>query len=266
MLTHTIDKPAFRCIFTVVRNEPQLLPLWLSHHRSYFDHLYVLFHQSATPAEIALCQKYQAEYLIIHNQSSYCWKWITDTANRFAKFLHQSFEMVAYSDVDELLVDTNGELDKRLPSVMRCTGVSIHHHVNKEPPLKLSGPLSRQRSYHTTDIASSKPIIKTDPNIDWAMGFHHVTSGAEIPINPNLYLIHLHFADEMLMVQRHLHRGQFDNISELEKLNNFGGHNFVHDARAIRGMLIGWEKVTKRMTPEIAAAVDMIDLSMIGCI
>lgn len=259
-----ITKSKSKCIFTIVRNEPIFLPLWLNHHSKMFDYIFVIFHQSYTKYELDLCREYDVEYVVIHNPSSYCWLWITETANEFSKFLLKSFRAVVYADVDELLIDTDDILNKPLPAITRCTGYAIHHHVNKEKPLVTSKSISEQRVYYTDHGGNGKPIVKTDPKIEWDMGFHHLIGHPYIPANPHLYLIHMHFIDYDIMVKRHKTRGQFDNISEFEKIGHFGGHNFLYDGDQIKNWLQQWESDSKQMNNQIANLVDSIDLSTLG--
>ena len=264
MISHIGSQKQSTCAFTIVRNEPVFLPLWISHHIKTFDRLYVLFHQSASNLEKEICEKNNVESLIIHNSSSYCWAWITETANEFSRFLLKSFNVVAYSDVDELIIDTNNILHSQLPGITRCQGYAIHQIMNEEAPLVTNLSISAQRNHYTDHSGNSKPIIRTDPTPDWDMGFHYLRNHPYIPINPLIFLIHLHFIDYDIMLKRHQLRGQFNNISEFEASTNSGGHNFLHKAEDIRNFLTFWEGYCSKMTPTVASIVDKIDLSTLG--
>jgi hypothetical protein len=255
-----------RAIFTVVRHEPVLLPVWLAHHHKTFEHIYVLFHQYHLPDELVACRNYNATPLIIHNPTSYCWAWITATANEFAKFLLQSYKIVVYADVDEFLVDSGGVLDKTQDKVVRCNGISVLHHYPKEPRLNPAVLLSKQRGFYTCGPELCKPVIKTDPDLLWDMGFHFLKRHPDLPVCQGVSLVHLHYMDYNLMVRRHIMRGQFDRVSEWELQGQYGSHNFVEHPGAIARILNQWEPKSRPVTQEIACILDSIDLSQLRCI
>lgn len=263
-----------KCVFTIIRNEPVLLKIWLKNHKKLFGDMYVLFHQSASDLERSLCEQYGATYFNIHNGESYCWIWLTDTANKFASFLLNSYELIAYSDVDEIIVDPKNLLryPKLFPDVTRCVSLNVVHDCKNEPAaLDFNKPLSIQRPKHFwPDMGMSKPIIKRSSNHKWDVGFHilkeevginlHVVDIDKLPhINMNLFLVHLHFMDIEFMLDRHRQRGQFDKIAEYERQNELGRQSWLEHKNQARAWLDG---ITITDRPAWAAEIiDSVDIT-----
>ena len=251
------------CLFTIVRSEPMFLPFWIAHHKDEFP-LHVLFHQDPTPQDIRCCQQHNVTHQIIYNSTSYCWAWITETANRYSDYLLKSYETVMYCDVDELIVDPNNVTKRKdLPNTIRAFGISPMHDVLKEPALDVNKTIGEQRNYVSHFLGQNKPIIKRNVNVQWDMGFHDTIGHPPIPILDDLHLIHMHFIDYDLMVKRHKFRGQFTNISQLEYKGKFGDHNFMHSPHNIRTILHRWIQhsvLADDKTNKILNAVDITKL------
>jgi hypothetical protein len=245
MLKYTEDvkpgqstKKKDKCIFTILRNEPVLLKIWLKNHKKLFDDIYVLFHQSASDLEKSLCEQYGVTYFNIHNSESYCWVWLTDTANKFATFLLNSYELIAFSDVDEIIVDPKNLLQhpESFPDVTRCVSLNVIHDYKNEPAaLDFNKPLSVQRPKHIwPDRHWCKPIIKRSSRPYWNTGFHSVKGEGyyeilrspwpKLPnINMDLFLVHLHYIDIQFFLNRHRHRNPSGEMA---------GQNGISQARA----------------------------------
>jgi hypothetical protein len=261
-----------KCIFTIIRNEPVLLKIWLKNHKKLFDNIYVLFHQSASNLERSLCEQYGATYFNIHNGESYCWIWLTDTANKFTTFLLNSYELVAYADVDEIIVDPKNLLQhpKLFPDVTRCVSLNAVHDYKNEPvALDFNKPLSIQRPKHIwPDKHMSKPIIKRSRlwshelecpqcgshaiHPHWDTGCHtlreerginlHAFDIDKLPhINMDLFLVHLHFMDIKFMLDRHRQRGQFDKISKYERQHGLGMQSWIEHKNQVHAFFDNFE-------------------------
>ncbi len=205
-----------KAVFTIVQNEPTMLPLWVRHYSRYFDpqDMYVLNHDSAGDG-LDVLKGLQADHgfnvLPVHHQWSYDHLWLAKLASEFQRFLLMDRFVVVYSDVDELVLPMPGSglytfedyFKQMEPAYTRCSGFEVVHHVAMEPPLDFNAPLLHQRMWWYPAARYSKPLVSRVP-IYWQPGHHRATNvPSALAPDPNLLLIHLHKVDCDATLRRH---------------------------------------------------------------
>ena len=112
-----------------------------------------------------------------------------DRVNEFQYRLLRLYDTVIFTSFDEFLVPL-----KHIVPMMTARPTAYHLLDTGEPPLDLTQPLLAQRQYWIPDESYSKPMIVSEP-MEWGFGGHCKADQEWIPIDPDLYLIHLHRAD-----------------------------------------------------------------------
>lgn len=130
-----------RAAFTIVQDEPVMLPLWLRYYGRYFDpeDLYVIDHDSTDGSTTGL--EGHCRIVPVHRQASFDHNWLRSTVEAFQIFLLRSYSAVAFSEVDEFVVadprrytGLDGYIDAMTTPSSRCTGFQVVHQPD-EPPL-----------------------------------------------------------------------------------------------------------------------------------
>jgi glycosyl transferase family 2 len=194
-------------VFTIVQNEPAFLPVWARYYARHFaaDDMFVLDHDSTDPLTVQLAAGLHR--VPVHRAESFNHEWLAETVKRFQAFLLGSYELVLFTEVDEIVAANpercpgglSGLLDEESASdtpFLRCTGYDIVHDRHTEAALDWSQPVLAQRAYCRRSEAYSKPLLARRP-LDWDIGFHDLVP-AETPLpdpDPRLLLLHLHRAD-----------------------------------------------------------------------
>jgi len=120
--------------FTMVHNEAQLLPVWLSYYQRYFDSLYVLDDRS-TDDTIKKCKKkYKFEVVPLSQHDFSYLEWRVMTVREQQSKLLSEYDWVLFSDTDEIVIpdpqkfkglrDYISQLKKDFVS---CTGRVVVH-------------------------------------------------------------------------------------------------------------------------------------------
>lgn len=192
-------------VFTIVRDDPVWLRLWLRHYVQWFDprDIYVLNHQSHSDDITLNSLAGQAHVLPVFNDAYYPLQWLMETVSWFQRYLLQSYDTVLYTDVDELLVTRPGGAYHDLGDYIRrmrsaytvCTGYEVVHKHDLEPALDFGRwPLLSQRQWWYPTIAYSKPLLAQQP-LTWSRGFHNARETEGVYADPELLLLHLHKID-----------------------------------------------------------------------
>jgi len=148
------------------------------------------------------------EIIGLHHEFSYDREWLPRTVQCLQQLLLQSYSVVIFSAVDEILVPRQGwaeyleGLDAGM--VIRAAGYEVVHRRDQEPPLDLSQPWLLQRNWWYPAKRYSKPVISAGVPIYWRPGF----AGADnVPdgqaADENLRLLHLHRIDFDICLARH---------------------------------------------------------------
>tara|TARA_R110000868_G_scaffold20153_12_gene85658 strand:- start:2800 stop:3696 length:897 start_codon:yes stop_codon:yes gene_type:complete len=240
------ERPQQSAIFTIVRND-NFLEMWLINNAPQFMHVYVLFHQvEIKKKERELCAKYGASILQIYNESTCCWSWITDTINKFATWLMNSYLVVAYTDIDEIIVDPKGKLQNLncLNDFVRFVGLDVIQE-DDEKDINWDKPIMQQRRAVYCSTNACKIVLKKRAAYRWDSGQHKLIGEPyeilygpirDLPnLDPYIYLVHLHYFDRNNALERSSHR---KNISTFEFDNGFGAQAWAPNMEAVKESFI----------------------------
>lgn len=191
-------------VVTIVRDEAELLPLWLDYYGKQFGHqsLFVLDDNTvdgSTDDLPCVC------YRLPEGPWKAGWgRTRLRLVNGLAASLLAVNDVVIYADVDEFLVadpesysGLGDYLAKRTDEgVIAPLAVEVLHNTRSETPLDLSLPILPQRSFLKYSPALCKPLVRRS-NSRWHGAFH--ASASPFRVDPELWMFHLKFADEGLM-------------------------------------------------------------------
>jgi hypothetical protein len=235
-------RPNRSAIFTIVRDD-EFLETWLANNRELFTDAYVLFHQDEIRThDYELCQRWNTTLLRIYNDETCSWSWITDTINKFSAWLLNSHQFVAYTDVDEIIVDPRDRLKNfdKLPDFVRFVGLDIIQG-DDEPPLNWQAPIKDQRQFAYCSTNACKVVAKKRATYQWDSGQHKLLSEPydvlygpikEVPnLNPHIYLVHLHYFDMHSALLRSSAR---KNVAKFEQANNLGVQGWAKDLEDVK--------------------------------
>jgi hypothetical protein len=198
-----------RAAFTIVKDEPVMLPLWLAYYERSFpaDDLYVLAHDCA-PETLAAIEG-RCRIVPVHHEAAFDHLWMKTTVESFQAFLLRSYAVVLFAEVDEFVVadprhhaGLGAYIDAMPGPAARCVGFNVVHQPD-EPPLRFDAPpLLAQRRYWHASLDYSKRLISHVP-LRWSDGFHHENNAPDDPPDPDLMLVHLHRVDYDWCLERH---------------------------------------------------------------
>ena len=226
-------------IFTIVRNEQYLLPIWLKHYRNIVDckDIWILDNGSTDGSTKCL----PCNVIVKESSTSFNATWLLATVKDFQSKLLDWYDYVIFSEVDELIFHRKNELFKYIKysdkNIIRCNGYEIVHQINIEKPIDLEKPIFKQRSKWYNSLQFCKPLISRVP-IAWRIGFHHNNSG--LKIDPNVVLVHLHKLDYDLAVKRNAERRNVP-IDQTSYKKRYGWQNWLGE----EGLKTFFKKATK---------------------
>jgi len=238
--------------FTIVQNEPRYLPVWVHYYKSHFDgaDLYILDHDSTEVTTSTLLyrerEKYGFNVVPVHRCFSFDHNWMRNTVQAFQKFLLQSYDMVLFAEVDEIIApdpfefpgglkDYLKKVDGKSWQVIRMVGHEIiHNERGGEPPIEwMKYPLLAQRSFWADSLLYSKPTLTRVP-VNYHLGFH---DGYDLmPMRndlPKLHLLHLHRIDYAYALERHQNNLK-RNWSQHDVRIGAGYHNRIVEEHEFR--------------------------------
>jgi Glycosyl transferase family 2 len=222
-----------RAAFTIVKDEPVMLPRWLDYYGRYFapGDLYVLNHDSTDGTTGAVSGRCQV--VPVHREPAFDHRWLRDTVETFQCFLLRSYETVLFAEVDEFLIaDPNhygglaDYIDRLDRTAARCLGFNVVHQ-HDEPPLRWNAPILAQRQRWHASLQYSKRLIARVP-LHWTEGFHEELNAPDEPPDPHLMLVHLHRVDYHWCLARH-RASATRRWSEEDIARGDGAHNRIAD-------------------------------------
>lgn len=192
-------------VFTIVKDDPVWLRLWLRHYLQWFDpqDIYVLNHESRADDVTLTSAAGQVHVLPVFHPVYYSMQWLLDTVSAFQRYLLQSYDTVLYTDADELVVvspggpyaDLGDYIHRMRAAYTVCSGYEVVHKHDVEPPLDFGRwPLLQQRQWWYPSVAYSKPLLAQQP-LTWSKGFHNAQQTVGMYPDPHLLLVHLHKLD-----------------------------------------------------------------------
>lgn len=189
--------------FTIVRNEPLFLPLWLAYYGRQFglENLFVLDHGSDDGSTTGL----PCEVVPVANPVCYDHEWLVAVAAQFmAERFAAGAEAVLYTDVDEMLVHPfglRGFAEAFRGSACRAKGYHLIE-IPGEAPYDATRPILEQRGCWARDQLYDKTLLAREP-VQWEVGFHYLAGKTNAPYADGLTLVHLHQFDRGLARARH---------------------------------------------------------------
>lgn len=231
-------------VMTMVRDEGDMLRLWVDHHARLvgLDNLVVLDDQTSDGSTDGLgCT--------VHRLPELDGRTFEVTrmrlASRLAEALLLVYDYVVFLDADEFLVTSPefaslGDLlaARDYPEIVGAVGLNVVQ-VPGEASLDLGKPLLDQRGYAVFAPIMCKPALKRVP-APWAKASHGIR--APYAIDPDLFLLHLKFADR-------------DRLAAMAARRN---EAFRADGRAEKS---SWSSPAENLVAALDRAVGELDLA-----
>jgi hypothetical protein len=244
-------------VFTIVQNEPVFLPIWDRYYRRHFDadDMFVLDHDSTDPATLAVAGS--VHRIPVHRSASFDHTWLKTTVVRFQQLLLQSYDLVLFTEVDEIVAADPahfagglrdyvaafpGDLEYR-----RCQGWEVIQQPG-ERPIDWNAPLLDQRDHGAPSRPYSKPLLSRIP-LDWHNGFHGAVGVPPSPetVDHRLLLLHLHRVDFGYCLERH-RAAAARTWSESDVAIGAGYQNRIVDEEALRAWFHTEDTMGGRLT------------------
>lgn len=197
-------------VMTMVRDEATMLPRWVSHYSAQVgpDNLLVLDDNSTDGSTDDLpCTVHRIPGLPGAGYERARMKLVSG----LAQGLLAVYDYVVFVDADEFLVaDPRRHADLRSflaarpdPEVVAPLALNVLHVPDLEGPLQPDRPVLDQRSYVKFTQIMCKPSVKRVPAA-WQRASH----GIDVPfqVDPELFMVHLKFADRDALVRSAAHR------------------------------------------------------------
>jgi hypothetical protein len=197
-------------VMTMVRDEAQMLPRWINHYAGQvgMDNLLVLDDNSSDGSTDGLeCTVHRLPSLSGRGFEKARMQLLSGLASGFLG----AYDFVAFVDADEFLVpdptrhhDLRSYLaSRRDREVVAPLALNVVHVPSVEPPLRPGEPVLGQRQFAKFAPVMCKPSIKRVP-ASWRWASHGIAAPFEV--DPELFMVHLKFADRDLLRQVAAHR------------------------------------------------------------
>jgi hypothetical protein len=188
---------------TMVYNEPEFLPIWLRYFTAQVgvEHCYVIDHGS----DDGSTQKHPGVNFWRLPRSPVDEDERAPLVGSLARFLLTAYDVVIYTDVDEILV-ADPRFYRTLPefcaadstAVLSAHGFDMLHVPELEPAFDEARPVLAQRRWAVFAAALCKTVMVRKP-VTWAPGFHCTTDLVSLGA---LYLFHLRWFDQDIALRR----------------------------------------------------------------
>jgi hypothetical protein len=234
----TLDAaPVSRAVVTIVRNESVFLPIWLGYYSRFFqaEDIYVLDHQSTDGSTDT-----GGFVRVAVSQPDYGAAWQRDVVQRYQHQLVDCYDVVLYTDVDEIVApdprhcDLGEYIDRFDQDFVTCQGYEVVHMKQDEPPFDDTKLVLRQRLTWYANPSYSKSLLARVPML-WHGGFHERVDGRKNN-DPHLYLLHLHRMDYDICLARHQERCRFPR-ARLDHEHGWGYQNTIIEPAAFADWL-----------------------------
>ena len=190
-----------------MRDEAEMLPIWLGYYSRFFaaDDIYVIDHDTQDGSTAG-----PGFHRIPVTNPTYDVTWLLEQVRCVQHELVARYDTVVVCDVDEIIApdpasatpDLGAYLDRFDEDFISCVGYEVLHRPEHEPPIDLGAPLLAQRGSWFRNPIYDKPLIASEP-MDWTPGCHRRADGMN-NYDPDLRLIHLHRMDVERCFERHL--------------------------------------------------------------
>ena len=217
--------------FTMVHNEAVFLPIWARYYAGALgaENLTVLDHGSndgslsCLPPGVGVVTLPRADF-DEHPR--------TAAVNAFKTTLQQYYDVVIYTDCDELIVPDPAvypgglrQYCETCPPLVAPVGLNLFHALDREGPIDFDRPILRQRRFCRFVSTMCKPLITKQP-VTWSPGFHFADQPCQIA--RNVYLFHIKTMDRELALTRLAYTRSM-SWSELNVTRGLGRHQRFSD-------------------------------------
>lgn len=212
-MTSTQQGPC--AVFTIVKNEPIFLPIWIAHYQKYFSNndIYVLDHDSNDGSTTNLADGIHV--IPIHNEFAFDHEWLRNQVQTFYRHLleEKQYKCVLFSECDELIYSIDRPLDAVIQQFVEdddcqyltCDGYEMMQNLQVEEPALAKHTLTdivHGRNYWHFNVCYCKTLLAKIP-LTWCYGFHSTLPIYLIDHRYPIYLCHLHKYDFAQMLIRH---------------------------------------------------------------
>lgn len=198
----------------MVGDEPFFLPLWIAYYSRFVakDQLFILVDGAhrTLPATAQGCQILTLPQVVPGpGWDRVRWQMIS----AFTNTLLGRFDVVVFNDVDEIIVADPDCGQSVLDLILRATdlrvispfAIEVLHRVDLEPDaLHANAPILSQRRYGRINASYCKPCITAQP-LNYSVGGHY-SDHPDLHLDQNLFLFHLRFADQTMLLARQSNR------------------------------------------------------------
>ena len=153
-----------RAVVTIVRDEAELLPIWLGYYSRFFaaDDIYVIDHDTVDGSTSG-----PGFVRIPVSHPEYDVHWLMAQVRDVQHELCQRYDVVVVCDVDEIVApdpssatpDLGAYLDRFDEEFVSCVGHEVLHRPDLEPPIDLARPLLAQRGWWYRSPLYDKPLV-----------------------------------------------------------------------------------------------------------
>jgi hypothetical protein len=195
-----------KAVFTIVKNEKVMLPIWLRYYSQHFTHadMFVLDHQTTDGSTQDLpCKRrpIASDYAFDH-------AWLNRVVRNYQMELLQHYKYVLFVEADEFVFHKDGlgnYIDAFTGVSVACNGFELQHLRGHEMDIDLSRPILDQRSFWYPNYEYCKTLLSSVP-IHWDLGFHLCANPGIL--DPDLYLVHLHRFDYGIALKKNEDRAK----------------------------------------------------------
>jgi len=191
-------------IFTIVKDEEYYLDKWLNYYSQFFNKkdIYILDHQTQDGSTDNL----DCNVIKIVNVLAFDHYWLVEQVQNFQQTLLEKYEVVIFTEVDEILYSLNQSFDSfvedfRLDNNLQhlCSiGYEIQQNTETEKFLNKEDKIIENRNFWFKYPSYDKTLITKIP-LKYQPGFHFCNYDK---VYGNLFLLHLHRVDLNLMIER----------------------------------------------------------------
>lgn len=203
-------EPPSVLVMTMARDEADMLPRWVEHYGRQVgvDHLLVLDDNSSDGSTDDLpCSVHRLPPLVGRHFERTRMRLLSGLAAGYLEV----YDVVAFVDVDEFLVaDPAHHTDlrsylatRRDRDVIAPVGLNVVHLPDVEGPLRPGEPVLEQRRHAQFAPLMCKPSLKQVPAA-WRWASHGIEAPFEV--DPELFMLHLKFADRDGLARVAAHR------------------------------------------------------------
>jgi hypothetical protein len=186
----------------------------LRYYKKHFapQNIYILDHDSVNGATTGL----DVSVTQVHNPLYNDHQWMTDTVRHMQAKLLEQYRYVLFTDSDEMVVADPAQfpgglseyiLQNKTP-IVRCDGRCVVQNLSEEKDaIDWGRPVFEQRRWWYYEPMDCKTLL-ANQQVGWGWGFHYDSDlitqiRIDRPIDPFLYMVHLHRADLKTMLDRH---------------------------------------------------------------